>query len=126
MGHLIDIMPTICELTGAPYPRQFNGRGVLPLEGQSLAPQIKNGITVPRKPIFWSLNGHKAVLSGDYKLEAAGEEASWELYDLKNDRSELNNLAGSHTETVKRLSKLWEEWAERVGVSKGQLQKQSE
>lgn len=126
VGHLVDIMPTICELTGAPYPRLFNGRGVLPFEGQSLVPQIKNGITVPRKPIFWSLNGHKAVLSGDYKLEAAGEEASWELYDLKNDRSELNNLAGSHTETIKTMSKLWDEWAERVGVSKGQLHKQSE
>lgn len=126
VGHLVDIMPTICDVTGARYPRQFKERAVLPLEGQSLAPQIKNGRTVPRKPVFWSLNGHKAVLSGDYKLEATGLDASWELYNLHNDRSELNNLAGSHPETVKRMSKLWEKWAERVGVSKGQRQKQTE
>ncbi len=126
VGHLVDIMPTICELTGANYPKQFNGKTILPLEGQSLVPQIKKGQTVPHKPLYWSLNGHKAILLGDYKLEATSDESPWELYDIKNDRSELNDLAGNNAGKVKLMSDMWKKWADKVGVFKNPPKKQNE
>jgi arylsulfatase len=126
VGHLIDIMPTLCELTGANYPKQLNGKTILPLEGQSLVPQIKKGETVPHKPLYWSLNGHKAILLGDYKLEAIDDKAPWELYDIKNDRSELNNLAGKNAGKVKLMSDMWKKWADKVGVFRNPPKKANE
>jgi len=36
--HLIDIMPTVCSVTGAKYPEEFNGNSIMPVEGISLKP----------------------------------------------------------------------------------------
>ncbi len=123
VAHLTDIMPTICELAGAGYPERYNGRRILPMEGQSLAPLITRGQAIPHNPVYWSLNGHKAILMGDYKLEAVADKAPWELYDLRKDRSELNDLAKTRPDKVKMMSEMWEQWADKVGVSKGRPKK---
>jgi hypothetical protein len=39
-----------------------------------------------------------------------------ELYNLDEDRSELNNLMASQKERAARMSWQWETWAKRVGV----------
>ncbi len=39
---------------------------------------------------------------------AAGEDAPWELYNLKEDRSETHNLATAHPEKVRELAGIWE------------------
>ena len=40
----------------------------------------------------------------------------WELYDLAADRTELNNLADRHPKKVRKLSDLYQRWAQRCGV----------
>ena len=40
----------------------------------------------------------------------------WELYDMKNDRTELNNLASENSEKRDELVRHWDAWASRVGV----------
>ena len=35
-GHLVDLMATVVDLTGAKYPREFKGRTIQPMEGVSL------------------------------------------------------------------------------------------
>jgi len=53
---------------------------------------------------------------GDWKLSANGsgkkEPAKWELYNLKTDRSEMNDLALKYPDKVKELDRRWEEIAE--------------
>src|SRR4029079_4837597 len=39
-GHLVDIMPTVVELTGAKYPPEYKGHKIQPEEGTSLVPAI--------------------------------------------------------------------------------------
>jgi arylsulfatase len=46
----------------------------------------------------------------------AGERASWELYDLNNDRSERRNLAAEHPKKVAELVKAYETWTRRCLV----------
>ena len=41
---------------------------------------------------------------------------AWQLYDLAQDRTEVDNVADQHPEIVQDLSRQWQAWAERVGV----------
>jgi arylsulfatase len=45
---------------------------------------------------------------GDWKL-VRDHEKPWELYNLKNDRSETKNLASKYPKKVKELADKWEE-----------------
>ena len=50
---------------------------------------------------------------GDWKLVSESENnGTWELYDLKKDRIESNNLAGEYPEKVKEMAAQWERLAE--------------
>ena len=40
----------------------------------------------------------------------------WELYDIKADRTELNDLSATLPEKVEELTDLWNAWADRCGV----------
>ncbi|HUC84911.1 MAG TPA: hypothetical protein VL970_06950, partial [Candidatus Acidoferrales bacterium] len=64
---------------------------------------------------FWEHEGNRAVRLGQWKL-VSRYPGAWELYDMKADRTELNNLAGTRPEKVKELSELYDEWAKRCNV----------
>lgn len=116
VGHVTDIMPTLCAAAGARYPARYKGRSVLPAEGQNLLPVIEKGKVQPHRPVYWSLNDEKAIITGKYKLLSAGKNAPWELYDLENDRVEENDRAAASPGQVKEMKRQWEDWAERVGI----------
>ena len=115
MGHITDIMPTLLEAAKADYPSRFNNHPILPLEGQSLQPIFEGRERAHPKPIFWEHEGNRAVRLGQWKL-VSRYPGAWELYDMKADRTELNNLAGTRPEKVKELSELYDEWAKRCNV----------
>ena len=119
VAHLTDIMPTLCDLTGASYPAAFSGKDILPVEGQSLAIPIQQGTTQTHQPIYWSLEERKAILKDSYKLTAPADDAPWQLFDLANDPVEAHDLAKEQPAKVKELAALWLAWANRVGVFKG-------
>jgi arylsulfatase A-like enzyme len=114
-GHLVDLMATCVEVAGATYPSEFKGKPILPMEGKSLLPAFANQ-PIPRDAIFWEHEGNAAVRAGDLKLVRVGREGPWELYNLKTDRTELHDLAGSQPELAEKLSALWEAWAVRTRV----------
>jgi arylsulfatase A-like enzyme len=114
-SHLIDIMATCVDLSGATYPKEFAGKTITPLEGKSLVPAFA-GKPIERDAIFWEHEGNAAVRSGDHKLVRQGRTGAWELYDLKTDRTEMNNLAAQQPGKVKELAATWDAWAERAQV----------
>lgn len=114
VGYLIDLMPTLAGLAGAPYPRQRNGHDILPPEGKSLLPSF-NGTPVDRGPLFWEHEGNRAVRLADWKLLGAFGEP-WQLYNLANDRAELHDLVPSNPAKVAQLKALYDQWAARCGV----------
>lgn len=113
-GHLIDIMATCVELAGATYPREISGQPVTPLEGRSLVGAFDNRPL--ERPLFWEHEGNRAVREGDWKLVAKGPAAPWELYNLKQDRTETVDLASREPQRVKALAAQWEQWARRAQV----------
>ena len=114
-GHLIDVMATVVDVSGAAYPKEFNGKAILPMEGRSLVPAFADK-PIEREAIYWEHEGNAAVRQGDLKLVRLGRNGAWELYNLKTDRTELHDLAQSQPEKAKELAALWRTWAERAHV----------
>jgi arylsulfatase len=114
-AHMIDVMPTIMEITGATYPREFKGQAIHPMEGISLRAAIDGRPITRTRPLFWEHEGNRAVRSGNWKLISTFP-SEWELYDIAADRVERNNVAAQHPEIVRTLSADWDAWAKRTNV----------
>ena len=110
VGHIIDISATFRDITGAKYPKQIEGKKTKPPVGKSLLPIFKGDERKPHKEIFWRFNRANAVRQGDLKVVRAGKV--WELYDLKADPTETNNLAKERPMKTAELSQMWEDWNE--------------
>ena len=113
-GYLPDIMATVLDITGTGYPNQWQGNSIAPLEGHSLR-QAFEAEQVARPPMFWEHEGNAAVRIGKWKLVRQYPEA-WELYDMEQDRCELNDLAASQTDRVREMAAQYATWAARCGV----------
>jgi arylsulfatase len=117
--HLVDIMPTLCELAGAEYPEEYQGRPITPTPGISMVPYWEGEVDQPQKrTLYWQHMNHSAVRDGDWKLVTLNDRDSsgWELYDLSDDRSETNNVIAQHPEVARELAAKWRAWAEEVNV----------
>lgn len=102
-----DILPTLAELAGYSSPLPSN------LDGGSFAGILKSGGegTVKRSDDFLVFHryhggyGHSAVMQGDYKLIAFWNSGHVELYNIKKDFGERNDLA---TENPDKADELFE------------------
>jgi arylsulfatase A-like enzyme len=112
-GHLIDIMATAVDVGRARFPTERDGKKIQPMEGRSLVPAF-TGRTIEREALFWEHEGNRALRMGDWKLVAKGSSGPWELYNLKDDRTELKDLAQAQPARVKEMVVTWERWAERT------------
>ena len=114
-SHLIDLMATCVDLSGAKYPKMVEGKTIKPMEGTSLVPAFV-GNPLSRETLYWEHEGNRAIRVGDWKLVAKGRNGKWELYDLSKDRVELNDLSETHPERARELQKLWQAYAKRANV----------
>jgi len=114
-GHVIDLMTTCLDMAGAEYPQEHAGRRITPLEGKSLSPVFETGSREPHQAIYWEHEGNRAVRQGDWKI-VSDYPGGWQLYNLAEDRTELNNLARKNPAKLKELAALYKGWADRVGV----------
>ena len=118
VGHVVDLMPTCVELSGATYPREYQGRTIQPMEGKSLVPAIE-GKSLGERELFWQHGGHDSARVGDWKMDRLTSRKPWELYNMKVDPSEVHDLAASKPEMVKALEAKWNAWADRVHADAG-------
>jgi arylsulfatase A-like enzyme len=122
VGHIVDVMATCVDAAGAEYPKHHKGKAVTPLEGKSLVPIFRDGKRPGHDALFWEHEGNRAVRQGKWKLVSA-HGGSWELYDLRADRTELNNLVDKHPDKAKELEGLYQAWAQRCGVQPWPIRK---
>ena len=118
--HLFDVLPTICDVTGAEYPVERAGHEIQPLEGLSLASLLRDPEReLPERPIASEHNGARSLRQGRWKVVWSVRtpwEGKWELYDISADRCETTDLAARHPEVVSELARTWFDWARRVQV----------
>ena len=107
VGHVMDLLPTFCDVAGVQYPDEYNGEEIIPCEGLSLLPIFQGQQRDAHEWLFWEHNGKKAVRHGDWKLVGRDGPANWELYGLESDRTELRNVAEKEPERVKLMAQAW-------------------
>jgi arylsulfatase len=105
-AHMVDIIPTILDVLEIEKPTQWEGEPIPPAPGLSLAPAFEQDVVVKRDYLWWLHEGNRAIRAGDWKLVAARGDP-WELYDLRTDRAEANNLAAQQPDKVQELEQLW-------------------
>jgi len=113
--HVIDIMPTFLDVAGATYPESYNGRAITPLEGESLLPVLEGKKWSRQRPLGWEHEGNRAFRIDNWKI-VSKYPGRWELYDMNEDRTELNDLAEVNQGKVRQLEAAYNEWAARCDV----------
>ncbi len=110
----IDIMPTICAVLDIELPKDviYDGRDILStVLGKSKGPL--------HEQIFFDGNdGSWAIREGDWKL-LYNKKNSLELYNLKDDYIEQNNLLAAHPDKVADLKAKYTAWRAEMGKPMG-------
>jgi arylsulfatase A-like enzyme len=119
-GHVIDIAPTIYEITGVPAPKMVNGIEQDPVEGKSLAYTFSDaGAKSTHTVQYFEMFGNRAIYSDGWyarvihrppwsmKVLHPLQEDVWELYNETEDFSLTNNLATQQPEKLKELQDLF-------------------
>jgi arylsulfatase A-like enzyme len=111
-AHIVDWMPTICQLAG------YQASGDLKWDGRSNWPLLNGeASTLPTRPLYVVAPAFRAraLRVGDWKLIVQGDGAKRkvELYNLAQDPSEQNDLAGEQQPRLQELLALMGKIAER-------------
>jgi arylsulfatase len=113
--HVVDVLPTCLEAAGATYPTEYEGRSILPAEGESFLSLVRGVAWQRGRALAWEHEGNRAVRLGSLKLVSA-HPGAWELYDVHAGRAELHDLAARYPADVQRLGVAYDEWVARTGV----------
>jgi arylsulfatase A-like enzyme len=105
-AHLIDVVPTLVDISGSTIPKQWPDRELRPVSGVSLKPMFQGGAPAARAPIHFLFSNDRGLRDGDWKLVSFQGQA-WELYNVASDRTELNDLAASETSRLRAMVKTW-------------------
>lgn len=97
-----DFLPTAAEIAGTSAPRG--------IDGLSYASVLRGGSMPRREYLYWEFHEggfSQAVRLGDWKgVRVKSRSAPIELYDLKTDIGEQNNVAPKHPDLVKRIGEI--------------------
>jgi len=109
-SYLLDIFPTLCDLTGIQCPADLDGESLRPLwEGKK--DRVRDSVFLPY------INIQRAVRDERWKLICYPKVGHMQLFDLQADPDERTNLIdrAESAERVLRLSKLMSQWQTKVG-----------
>jgi arylsulfatase A len=97
-----DVLPTMAQIAGIDPPADIDGISFLPaLLGQ-------NSKQKQHDYLYWELGGKQAVRKGDFKAVKLQPlpDTPVELYNLKTDLAEKNNIAEKHPEIIAQIKKI--------------------
>lgn len=102
----VDIFPTIVDLLDLPESSMLEVR-----DGISLVPLLEQDIQTREKPLGFRHTDRVAIVDNDYKLitQKIGSE-KYELYNLKEDQSEKENLIDQQPKIAKRMIQHLNSW----------------
>ena len=124
--HVIDVVPTLLEVTGIRAPEEVDGIQQAPIEGTSFAYTFdKENVKAPSRHTtqYFEMMGQYALYHEGWLLSTKVNRAPWEafgpanpdplnnqvleLYDLTQDFSQSKNLADQYPDKVKSLKEMF-------------------
>jgi arylsulfatase len=105
-AHLIDVLPTLEEITKCEIPPTWPDRQLRPVSGVSLKSILDGQTLGSRPPIHLLFSSDRGLRDGDWKA-VSFRGAAWELYNLAGDRTELENLAATELERLEAMVQTW-------------------
>lgn len=137
-SHLIDLYPTVNDLSGIKQPETVENYKQAPLEGNSLFTSLNNASVPSQHTVqYYNILGSRSIYKDGWKAGAAhhpdyldvfgfADEKKdikadpnadvWELYNLNEDFNERNNLALKNPEKLKELKALFDSEAYKYNV----------
>ena len=118
--HISDLMPTFLELANARHPSLEN-QAIPPMMGKSLIPLLtgKTDTIHLNEGVGYELHGRRAYFKDEWKivhLSIPFGNGEWQLYNLNDDPTEINDLSNEYPEKRKELIAAWNEYSEKVGM----------
>jgi arylsulfatase len=127
--HVTDIVPTIYDSIGINPPKSIDGFDQDSFDGKSFLATLTDADAPPHKETqYFEIFGNRGIYHDgwlassvgptfDAAAAKAGEnwdpaDSPWELYDLRNDFSQANNLAEQNPDKVKQMAELFMRQAE--------------
>jgi len=123
--HVIDIVPTILEVTGIPAPVMVDGVAQKPIEGVSMAYSFEKtdaDAPSPHKTQYFEMFGVQGLYSDGWMLSAVPTRPPWalfgaaianpatafkyELYDVRHDWTQYTDVAAKNPEKLGEMRDL--------------------
>lgn len=105
----VDIVPTILDIIDIGIPGSMHGRSLLPLVGERKETEI-------HEYVYLSQYNYRAIRSMEWKYIRNTKDNSEELYSIKTDPDELENLAKIEPERLKELAGILDLYIEKYDV----------
>ncbi len=128
-GHVIDIAPTIFEITKIPAPTTVNGIKQDPIEGTSLAYTFNDAKAPEQHKVqYFEMFGNRGIYQDGWyartihraawemKPRAKLADDQWQLYNTNEDFSLANDVASKNTDKLKEMQALFMKEAEKYHV----------
>lgn len=114
----VDFYPTLMEMAGVKHFSLQESDGV------SFVPLLKQSGALEREAIFWHYPHYhpggatpfSSIRKADYKLIEFFEDGKLELYNLKEDMSESNDLSSLMPEKTTELHELLKKWRQKINA----------
>ena len=105
----LDMFPTLMAMADLKMPE------TRPLDGKNIWPALRDNTASPVSSYYWSWHTEDAIRTADWRLHRFFDHT--ELYDIRADIGETNNVAAANPEVVKSLTTQMNTWAGSLGAA---------
>jgi len=122
--HVNDVASTVLEAANLPEPTSINGVEQIPMDGTSMLYAVRNIDAADQHTVqYFEMFGNRAIYSNGWMARVVHmipwegkplgtfQEEGWELYNISEDFSLVNDLASESPEKLKELKDLFEKEA---------------
>lgn len=131
--HVVDIVPTLLEVSGIDPPAFVDGTPQQPIDGTSFAYSFDDGRAESRRRTqYYEVNGNRGIYhegwlanttprNMPWEISRQGKDSdtstyAWELYDLRADFAQSRDISASHPSKLEEMRAIFDQEARRYDV----------
>lgn len=99
-----DLLQACVALADAKLPKD------VAYDGQNPLPILTDGAKSPHESFYFHFRNHAALRMGDWKIVREKPDQSWQLFNLKDNMEETNDLADAEPNRLQQLTAEFDRW----------------